>query len=223
MQWFALGKTFANFHYAVFVRFSEETCSDEVPAECAEFIPYTTYPNTLYGLNGTDEYTDFSDRITAALHNCTNVDPFWARWGVCNMMFPRCLLGFELQLCQETCLGKSNVRLPVYIHTTTAIFILLCPTHGAVCTPLIVCEIIITNCIGFTDGVREGGCSGPSRDYLESLCMMLPDEKCLPAPEMNKTDCSDIEFDCGNGQCIPGLKLCDNGFDCYNGADELEW
>lgn len=120
MQWFALGKTFANFHYAVFVRFSEETCSDEVPAECAEFIPYTTYPNTLYGLNGTDEYTDFSDRITAALHNCTNVDPFWARWGVCNMMFPRCLLGFELQLCQETCLGKSTLRLPVYIHTTTA-------------------------------------------------------------------------------------------------------
>ena len=72
------------------------------------------------------------------------------------------------------------------------------------------------------EGIREG-CRGPARDYLESICMQLPEEQCLTAPETNETQCSDIEFDCGNGLCIPGLKVCDNGFDCHNGADELEW
>lgn len=38
---------------------------------------------------------------------------------------------------------------------------------------------------------------------------------------MNK--CDQYEFDCGNGQCIQGLSVCDSNFDCYNGADELKW
>ena len=96
-------------HYnIVLLFFSSEKCSDQVPAECSDVVPYTTYPNSLFGLNGTAEYTDFSDRIESALRNCTNVDPFWTRWGVCNIMFPRCLLGYELQLCRETCLGEFS-------------------------------------------------------------------------------------------------------------------
>jgi len=82
-----------------------EHCSNEVPAECADVVPYTTYPNKLFMLNGTAQYTQFSDNITAALMNCSGLDELSTRWGVCNIMFPRCLLGFELQLCRETCLS----------------------------------------------------------------------------------------------------------------------
>lgn len=82
---------------------SEETCNSYVAEECADLIPYTTYPNTLFGINGTEEYHNFSNAIQQALQNCT-MDEYWARWGVCNIMFPRCLQGWELQLCRDTCL-----------------------------------------------------------------------------------------------------------------------
>ena len=35
--------------------------------------------------------------------------------------------------------------------------------------------------------------------------------------------CSEIEFNCGNGQCVPGLSICDMKYDCLTGADELLW
>lgn len=83
------------------------TCSSEVPTECADIVPYTSYPNTLFGLNETVDYDNFARTLETALQNCT-IDEFRARWGVCNIMFPRCLLGFELQLCRQTCLGKQS-------------------------------------------------------------------------------------------------------------------
>ena len=83
-----------------------DKCDANVPANCSDIIPYTTYPNDVFGLNSTEEYKAFGENITAALMTCTSVDEDVARWGVCNMMFPRCLLGFELQLCQESCMGK---------------------------------------------------------------------------------------------------------------------
>ena len=54
------------------------------------------------------------------------------------------------------------------------------------------------------------------------LCMHLPDEECLPAP-MNMSKCGKDEFDCGDGECIHGLQICDNKYDCSTGADELQW
>lgn len=70
--------------------------------------------------------------------------------------------------------------------------------------------------------IREG-CHGKSRDLLESMCERLPDEDCIPHPYMNGSRCDEEEFDCGDGQCIPGLGVCDNKFHCMNGQDELNW
>lgn len=63
---------------------------------------------------------------------------------------------------------------------------------------------------------------GASKAYLEELCMKLPDKDCLPM-EQNPYTCSADEFDCGDGKCIHALGVCDKRFDCYNGADELQW
>lgn len=71
--------------------------------------------------------------------------------------------------------------------------------------------------------VSATGCRGASRDYLESICMQLPEEDCLPALPMNDSKCTEDEFDCGDGQCVHGLQLCDHKFDCKSGADELKW
>lgn len=82
-------------------------------------------------------------------------------------------------------------------------------------------SLFITNKI-IAEGIRSG-CRGEARDYLEEICMELPEEKCLPAPTKEKGRCSEIEFDCEDGQCIPGLGLCDRKYHCRNGADELKW
>lgn len=86
-------------------------CSDEKctpgPEECRDIIPYTTIPNRLYGLNTTEEYENFATSIENALRDNCTMDESDAKWGVCNMMFPRCLLGWELQFCQEACLGMN--------------------------------------------------------------------------------------------------------------------
>ena len=70
--------------------------------------------------------------------------------------------------------------------------------------------------------MREGGCSGPSRDYLESLCMMLPDEKCLPAV-VGELGCSENEFQCGDGKCVSSLAVCNREVDCCDASDEVGW
>jgi hypothetical protein len=138
-------------------------------------------------------------------------DEYWAKWGVCNMMFPRCLLGFELQLCQSTCLGSLVVT-----------FCCL-EANESFCENSFVKSIRLCyiTCGFFAEGVREG-CHGESRDYLEKLCMRLPNERCLPAPDSSSM-CEEHEFDCGDGKCIRGLGICDNKYQCMTGADETMW
>lgn len=82
---------------------SDELCSP-APEECKDIVPYTTYPNKIFELETEEDYLNFSTTIQKALANCT-IDELTAKWGVCNMMFPRCLMGFELQLCRNTCLS----------------------------------------------------------------------------------------------------------------------
>ena len=53
--------------------------------------------------------------------------------------------------------------------------------------------------------------------------MTLPEKDCLPALGNELKRCDEDEYDCGNGQCIHGLGLCDGEYQCMNGADELEW
>lgn len=84
---------------------SNDTCTDQVPEECSDIVPYTSYPNKRFGLETEDDYVSFANNVSTALRNCT-VDNATAHWGVCNMMFPRCLLGYDLHLCQYTCLGR---------------------------------------------------------------------------------------------------------------------
>ena len=71
------------------------------------------------------------------------------------------------------------------------------------------------------EGVSKD-CEGDAKDYLEKLCMKLPDDKCIGGPD-EVSKCEEDEFDCGNGQCIHGLGVCDTKYQCRNGADELEW
>ena len=72
------------------------------------------------------------------------------------------------------------------------------------------------------DGVAKS-CSGDGRQYLESLCDKLPEEDCLPGMPEKENPCDEHEFHCGDGQCIPGLGVCDYKYQCMNGADELKW
>ena len=76
-------------------------------------------------------------------------------------------------------------------------------------------------CYCFTASVREN-CDGDSRTDLEMLCMQLPEEDCLTGME-GMLVCEEDEFDCGDGKCIHGLGVCDNTYQCMNGADELMW
>ena len=66
-------------------------------------------------------------------------------------------------------------------------------------------------------------CEGEARDHLVMLCMKLPEKDCIAEPMEEKTRCGEYEFACGNGQCIPGLGLCDRKYQCRNGADEHMW
>jgi hypothetical protein len=58
------------------------------------------------------------------------------------------------------------------------------------------------------------------------ICEKLPEDKCYDGYdyyEERRPVCKEDQFDCGDGTCVHGLKLCDNRFDCRNGADELSW
>jgi hypothetical protein len=58
------------------------------------------------------------------------------------------------------------------------------------------------------------------------LCEKLPEEECYRGEEKPKpepSNCHEFAFDCGNGQCLAGLRLCDYRADCYNAADEIRW
>ena len=66
-------------------------------------------------------------------------------------------------------------------------------------------------------------CSDESKAYLLGLCKELPSEGCYDGTVMEKRGCGKHQFDCGDGTCVHGTKLCDSRADCRNGADELAW
>lgn len=35
-------------------------------------------------------------------------------------------------------------------------------------------------------------------------------------------DCTESEFRCSNGQCIPAMRRCDSAVDCVDGSDESD-
>lgn len=76
--------------------------------------------------------------------------------------------------------------------------------------------------LNILEGVRNG-CSGESLAVLEEICDQLPQENCLPANDSRDSRCKESEFDCGDGQCIPGIQTCDYKFHCKSGADENNW
>ena len=88
-----------------FIFHSEEKC--EPPADqCSDIIPYTSKTNKLYDLETEEDFKNFSMSLHMALENCT-MDKDVARWGACNMIYPRCLMGWELQFCRQSCLGTN--------------------------------------------------------------------------------------------------------------------
>ena len=91
--------------FLCFLICSEEKC--ESPAEeCSDIIPYTSKTNKLYDLETEEDFKNFSMSLHMALENCT-MDKDVARWGACNMIYPRCLMGWELQFCRQNCLGTN--------------------------------------------------------------------------------------------------------------------
>ena len=42
----------------------------------------------------------------------------------------------------------------------------------------------------------------------------------VTSPKVQVISCSDNEFDCGGGWCVPSFWLCDGHFDCHEGEDE---
>ena len=92
----------------------------EVPEECSDIIPYTSYPNKLLALESAEDYERLGDRIQKAAANCSDGEKI--RWGACHMMFPRCLMGHELYLCKDTCRGTLVTLTDLPAFTATAWF-----------------------------------------------------------------------------------------------------
>ena len=72
------------------------------------------------------------------------------------------------------------------------------------------------------DGIGKH-CMGESKEHMEMLCRHLPETNCITGQDSKVAVCTYEEFNCGNGQCIPSETLCDNNYNCRNGADELQW
>ena len=77
--------------------------------ECSDIIPYTSKTNKLYELETKEDYGNFSEAVMRSLEQCT-FDPYMARWGACNMIHPRCLMGWELQFCRKSCLSMNHFK-----------------------------------------------------------------------------------------------------------------
>jgi hypothetical protein len=70
---------------------------------CADVIPYTRYPNRRLQLYEREDYEGLLTKIHESAANCSDAETI--RWGVCHSVFPRCLMGFEMYLCQDICVG----------------------------------------------------------------------------------------------------------------------
>jgi len=67
-------------------------------------VPYTSFPNERLGLMNEEDYLNVSSLMKEAIENCSRPDEL--AWGACNILFPRCLLGFDLYPCRDACLGE---------------------------------------------------------------------------------------------------------------------
>lgn len=74
------------------------------------------------------------------------------------------------------------------------------------------------------DGVGES-CTGRSKDILQSFCMKLPEEDCLPALKLpyREDKCGKYEISCDGDRCVNGLAVCDLERDCEDAKDERYW
>jgi hypothetical protein len=77
-----------------------------VPAECRGVIPYTSYPNERFGLYTEEDYRNLSAQIASAAEGCSDAES--VRVGACQVLFPRCLMGYSLYPCRATCLGNCR-------------------------------------------------------------------------------------------------------------------
>ena len=102
---------------------SEQKCDAEVPPECADIVPYTSYPNERLGLKDEESYKNLSMAIKRAINESCG-DHEMMRWGACNLVFPRCLLGWELQMCRRTC-RSTEKDISFFIDPTSRIQIVL--------------------------------------------------------------------------------------------------
>lgn len=66
-------------------------------------MDYASFPNPLMG---STNYSQFEAKVKAAAESCTNPEAIY--WGACNIVYPKCLLGYTLQLCRHTCLGELS-------------------------------------------------------------------------------------------------------------------
>lgn len=86
--------------------FSQATCFTDMAPECKSIIPYTSYPNEPLGLYDEEAYRNVTADVWAAAYSCNDTEAII--WGACNAIYPRCLMGFPLHLCRQTCLGKRR-------------------------------------------------------------------------------------------------------------------
>jgi hypothetical protein len=95
---------------------------------CSDVIPYTSYPNTLFNLTDKEDYEEFSMMVKGAIENCT--DPETLMKGACHIAFPRCLMGFSLYMCRQTCMGTERAvgetRTPRRVGSSGRSLTLLC-------------------------------------------------------------------------------------------------
>lgn len=87
-------------------RCSEAACFTDMPEECKPIIPYTSYPNEPLGLYDEAAYRNLTAEVWMAVQSCNNTEEMI--WGACNVIYPRCLLGYQLFLCRQTCLGERR-------------------------------------------------------------------------------------------------------------------
>lgn len=93
-------------HYILSI-YSEQSCSESVPGECLQFIPYTSSSSELEvpGSPG-----NLSVMIQEAASNCT--DDKDVTLAMCTFMYPRCLLSSAVYPCRQTCYGKF-IQMPL--------------------------------------------------------------------------------------------------------------
>lgn len=77
-----------------------------MPDVCKAVIPYTDYPNKRFDLFIEDDYYNISMKIHEAAQECEDPDEVIA--GACSIIYPRCLMGYTLEICRQSCLGKRE-------------------------------------------------------------------------------------------------------------------